>query len=64
MTDPLAEIIREHAVKVPHWRINDIKYKIFDFVGYQHCDQAISYRDVSGKIRYKCAHQVYEGRSK
>ena len=44
----------------PNWKSSyddeDIKYKIYD-LHTPHCDDAVTYTEVGGKIRYTCTHE-------
>ena len=55
----LKETLEEHID--PEWTSNITpKYKVYDLESGPHCDQARTYRQMGGKLRYTCTHPCNE----
>jgi hypothetical protein len=51
----LTKTIKYFSIPVQEYSIKNINNKIFDLLK-PHCEKSYTYREVSGKLRYRCTH--------
>lgn len=60
MKDSLATMIKRLVVPAGELRIKEIDYRMYDMMQ-PHCGEAHEYRDIGGRNRYRCLHEVNHG---